>query len=80
MNAVSIFLIQRRGNNPIAPASALQLMDCWNSSYANGESEIAMGEAIQTLGWKRSDFVISTKVSNRQSIAAQKLALSLSCS
>lgn len=44
----------------------------FNSSYANGESEIAMGEAIQSLGWKRSDIVISTKVSTEQRISVQK--------
>ncbi|KAJ7523016.1 hypothetical protein O6H91_18G034800 [Diphasiastrum complanatum] len=30
--------------------------------YANGKSEEIMGEAIQQLGWKRSEFVISTKL------------------
>lgn len=32
--------------------------------YAEGESEIVMGEAIKEFGWKRNDLVISTKVSN----------------
>lgn len=31
--------------------------------YAEGESEIVMGEAIKEFGWKRNDLVISTKVS-----------------
>lgn len=31
--------------------------------YAEGESEIVMGEAIKKYGWKRNDLVISTKVS-----------------
>lgn len=31
-------------------------------SYAGGQSEIAMGQAIKTLGWKRNDIVISTKL------------------
>jgi aryl-alcohol dehydrogenase-like predicted oxidoreductase len=30
--------------------------------YADGKCEIAMGKAIKTLGWKREDFVISTKL------------------
>ncbi|CAG8717453.1 1095_t:CDS:2, partial [Acaulospora colombiana] len=30
--------------------------------YAGGKSEIDMGNAIKKLGWKRSDFVISTKI------------------
>ncbi|KAE8332541.1 NADP-dependent oxidoreductase domain-containing protein [Aspergillus sergii] len=31
-------------------------------SYANGQSEIVMGDAIQKGGWQRSDLVISTKL------------------
>ncbi|GIJ83324.1 hypothetical protein Asppvi_002143 [Aspergillus pseudoviridinutans] len=31
-------------------------------SYANGQSEIVMGQAIKKFGWKRSDLVISTKL------------------
>ncbi|KZL78897.1 voltage-dependent potassium channel beta subunit, partial [Colletotrichum incanum] len=30
--------------------------------YANGESEIVMGQAIKKYGWKRNDLVISTKI------------------
>lgn len=30
--------------------------------YAGGKSEIDMGNAIKKLGWKRSDYVISTKI------------------
>ncbi|KAJ3109565.1 ATP-sensitive inward rectifier potassium channel 1, partial [Physocladia obscura] len=30
--------------------------------YANGKSEIAMGKAIKKFGWKRSSYVISTKI------------------
>ncbi|KAJ3293845.1 hypothetical protein HDU79_011874 [Rhizoclosmatium sp. JEL0117] len=30
--------------------------------YANGKSEIAMGNAIKKFGWKRSSYVISTKI------------------
>ena len=30
--------------------------------YASGNCEIEMGQAIRHLKWKRSDFVISTKV------------------
>ncbi|KAE8353371.1 NADP-dependent oxidoreductase domain-containing protein [Aspergillus coremiiformis] len=31
-------------------------------SYANGQSEIVMGKAIEKFGWQRSDLVISTKL------------------
>jgi len=31
-------------------------------AYAQGKSEIVMGEAIKELGWKRSDVVLSTKI------------------
>ncbi|KAE8154351.1 NADP-dependent oxidoreductase domain-containing protein [Aspergillus avenaceus] len=31
-------------------------------SYANGESEIIMGQAIEKFKWKRSDLVITTKL------------------
>jgi aryl-alcohol dehydrogenase-like predicted oxidoreductase len=31
-------------------------------AYADGKGEIALGKAIKTLGWKREDFVISTKI------------------
>ncbi|KAJ3030117.1 UNVERIFIED_CONTAM: hypothetical protein HDU68_010039 [Siphonaria sp. JEL0065] len=30
--------------------------------YAGGKAELAMGKAIKKLGWKRSSFVISTKI------------------
>jgi aryl-alcohol dehydrogenase-like predicted oxidoreductase len=30
--------------------------------YADGKCEVAMGKAIKKLGWKREDFVISTKL------------------
>ncbi len=30
--------------------------------YANGASEIIMGKALKRAGWKRSDYVISTKI------------------
>jgi voltage-dependent potassium channel beta subunit len=30
--------------------------------YADGQSEIAMGNAIKRAGWKRSDLVLSTKI------------------
>lgn len=36
-------------------------------SYTAGKSEIAMGKAIKKYGWKRSDLVISTKVSAKRS-------------
>ncbi|KAH7376700.1 NADP-dependent oxidoreductase domain-containing protein [Plectosphaerella cucumerina] len=31
-------------------------------SYAAGQSEVVMGQVIKTLGWKRNDIVISTKL------------------
>ncbi len=31
------------------------------SSYAGGQSEIIMGQAIKKYKWKRNDIVISTK-------------------
>lgn len=31
-------------------------------SYAAGQSEIVMGQAIKKFGWKRNDLVISTKL------------------
>ena len=31
-------------------------------AYAHGNAEIVMGNAIQTLGWKREDIVVSSKV------------------
>jgi len=30
--------------------------------YAEGKCEVAMGKAIKKLGWKREDFVMSTKL------------------
>jgi voltage-dependent potassium channel beta subunit len=30
--------------------------------YAGGQSETVMGEALQTLGWDRSEYVVSTKI------------------
>jgi aryl-alcohol dehydrogenase-like predicted oxidoreductase len=30
--------------------------------YASGKCEVAMGKAIKKLGWKRDDYVISTKL------------------
>ncbi|CAK7219573.1 hypothetical protein SBRCBS47491_003898 [Sporothrix bragantina] len=35
--------------------------DC-AETYADGESEVAMGKAIKKYGWKRNDIVISTKI------------------
>lgn len=40
----------------------VNFFDC-AESYAGGESEIVMGEAVKKYGWKRNDLVISTKVS-----------------
>lgn len=40
----------------------VNFFDC-AESYADGESERVMGDAIRKFGWKRNDLVISTKVS-----------------
>jgi aryl-alcohol dehydrogenase-like predicted oxidoreductase len=40
----------------------VNFFDC-AEGYAEGESEIVMGEAVKKFGWKRNDLVISTKVS-----------------
>lgn len=42
----------------------VNFFDC-AEGYAEGESEIVMGEAIKKYGWKRNDLVISTKVRTR---------------
>lgn len=39
----------------------VNMFDC-AEGYADGESEIVMGEAIRKFGWKRNDLVISTKI------------------
>ncbi|KAM3535568.1 hypothetical protein MY4038_001253, partial [Beauveria bassiana] len=39
----------------------VNLFDC-AEVYANGESEVVMGQAIKKYGWKRNDLVISTKI------------------
>jgi len=31
-------------------------------SYADGQSEVVMGQAIKKYGWNRNDIVISTKL------------------
>ena len=33
-------------------------------AYCRGESEAAIGKALQASGWKRSDYIIATKLSN----------------
>lgn len=30
--------------------------------YANGESEVVMGQALKSLGWNRLDYIVSTKL------------------
>lgn len=35
----------------------------FSDSYSAGQAETLMGKAIKNFGWKRSDLVISTKVS-----------------
>jgi voltage-dependent potassium channel beta subunit len=39
----------------------VNFFDC-AEGYAEGESEIVMGEAVKKFGWKRNDLVISTKL------------------
>ncbi|KAK6441358.1 hypothetical protein LTR95_002411 [Oleoguttula sp. CCFEE 5521] len=39
----------------------INFFDC-AEGYAGGESEKVMGEAIKKYGWKRNDYVISTKI------------------
>lgn len=31
-------------------------------TYANGESEVEMGRALQDLGWPRDEYILSTKI------------------
>ena len=40
----------------------VNFFDC-AEGYAEGESEVVMGEAIKKFGWGRNDLVLSTKVS-----------------
>ncbi|KAL4737662.1 NADP-dependent oxidoreductase domain-containing protein [Aspergillus similis] len=55
-------------DNEVAFTCMKQAYDCGINffdtaeSYANGQSEIVMGQAIKKYGWKRSDIVISTKL------------------
>jgi len=39
----------------------INFFDC-AEGYAEGKSELVMGEAIKKFGWKRNDLVISTKI------------------
>ncbi|KAK3719217.1 hypothetical protein LTR37_004436 [Vermiconidia calcicola] len=41
--------------------AGINFFDC-AEGYAGGESERVMGECIQKYGWKRNDYVISTKI------------------
>jgi len=41
--------------------SGINFFDC-AEGYAGGESEKVMGECIKKFGWKRNDYVISTKI------------------
>ncbi|KAK4624522.1 Putative voltage-gated potassium channel subunit beta [Fulvia fulva] len=41
--------------------AGINFFDC-AEGYAGGESEKIMGECIKKFGWKRNDFVISTKI------------------
>lgn len=41
--------------------AGINFFDC-AEGYAEGKSEIVMGQAIKKFGWKRNDIVISTKI------------------
>ncbi|KAA6414811.1 MAG: putative potassium channel beta subunit [Lasallia pustulata] len=41
--------------------AGINFFDC-AEGYAEGQSEIVMGDAIKKFGWKRNDLVISTKI------------------
>jgi len=41
--------------------AGINFFDC-AEGYAEGKSEVVMGEAIKKFGWKRNDLVISTKI------------------
>ncbi|KAJ4362041.1 hypothetical protein N0V83_010983 [Neocucurbitaria cava] len=41
--------------------AGINFFDC-AEGYAGGESEKVMGRAIKTLGWRRNDIVVSTKI------------------
>jgi len=41
--------------------AGINFFDC-AEGYAEGKSEIVMGQAIKKFGWKRNDLVISTKI------------------
>jgi aryl-alcohol dehydrogenase-like predicted oxidoreductase len=41
--------------------AGINFFDC-AEGYAEGKSELVMGQAIKKYGWKRNDLVISTKI------------------
>jgi voltage-dependent potassium channel beta subunit len=41
--------------------AGINFFDC-AEAYADGKSEVVMGQAIKKFGWKRNDLVISTKI------------------
>lgn len=51
--------------------------DAYKPSYAGGQSEIIMGQAIKKFGWKRSDLVITTKVSKLHTISYRSMGTEL---
>lgn len=63
MIAVSISSTRRKG---VYANIYCHWQHAYKLSYAGGQSEIIMGQAIKKFGWKRSDLVITTKVSNLQ--------------
>ncbi|EIE23150.1 hypothetical protein COCSUDRAFT_66187 [Coccomyxa subellipsoidea C-169] len=59
------------GNQIGVPQAKKLMQQCWDGGinffdnaevYADGKAEEVMGAAIKELGWKRSDYVISTKI------------------
>lgn len=58
MIVASISSIPQRGSISIS-CDRLPLSD---NSYAAGQSEVVMGQAIKKYGWNRNDIVISTKL------------------
>ncbi|CAL5222112.1 g4425 [Coccomyxa viridis] len=59
------------GNQIGVPEAKAIMQQCWEGGinffdnaevYADGKAETVMGQAIKELEWKRSDYVISTKI------------------
>jgi aryl-alcohol dehydrogenase-like predicted oxidoreductase len=46
----------------VANPSPLQQTFDTAETYANGASEVEMGQALKELGWPRDEYVLTTKV------------------